>query len=87
MYSLVLQEKLLLEPMFEVPQSDIIAVELTKEVVQGKCEPRYIRYSKMFLKRSTILIRLVNHFTNIYYKRNISPKHSYQCSMKKYSNE
>lgn len=45
MYSLVLQEKLLLEPMFEVPQSDIIAVELTKEVVQGKCEPRYIRYS------------------------------------------
>ncbi|RXN30071.1 leucine-rich repeat serine threonine- kinase 2-like protein [Labeo rohita] len=38
-----IMEKLLLEPMFEVPQSDIIAVELTKEVVQGKCGPRYIR--------------------------------------------
>ncbi|XP_048014252.1 ATP-dependent Clp protease ATP-binding subunit clpX-like, mitochondrial [Megalobrama amblycephala] len=38
-----IMEKLLLEPMFEVPQSDIIAVELTKDVVQGKCEPRYIR--------------------------------------------
>uniref|UniRef100_A0A9J8C3F6 Caseinolytic mitochondrial matrix peptidase chaperone subunit Xb n=1 Tax=Cyprinus carpio carpio TaxID=630221 RepID=A0A9J8C3F6_CYPCA len=38
-----IMEKLLLEPMFEVPQSDIIAVELTKEVVQGKCEPRYVR--------------------------------------------
>uniref|UniRef100_A0A673HTC0 ATP-dependent Clp protease ATP-binding subunit clpX-like, mitochondrial n=1 Tax=Sinocyclocheilus rhinocerous TaxID=307959 RepID=A0A673HTC0_9TELE len=39
-----IMEKLLLEPMFEVPQSDIIAVELTKEVIQGKCGPRYIRY-------------------------------------------
>ncbi|XP_056307818.1 ATP-dependent Clp protease ATP-binding subunit clpX-like, mitochondrial [Danio aesculapii] len=38
-----IMEKLLLEPMFEVPQSDIIAVELNKDVVQGKCEPRYIR--------------------------------------------
>uniref|UniRef100_A0A9J8BJC0 Caseinolytic mitochondrial matrix peptidase chaperone subunit Xb n=1 Tax=Cyprinus carpio carpio TaxID=630221 RepID=A0A9J8BJC0_CYPCA len=38
-----IMEKLLLEPMFEVPQSDIIAVELTKEVIQGKCGPRYIR--------------------------------------------
>uniref|UniRef100_A0A671LMN0 ATP-dependent Clp protease ATP-binding subunit clpX-like, mitochondrial n=1 Tax=Sinocyclocheilus anshuiensis TaxID=1608454 RepID=A0A671LMN0_9TELE len=40
-----IMEKLLLEPMFEVPQSDITAVELTKEVIQGKCGPRYIRYS------------------------------------------
>lgn len=38
-----IMEKLLLEPMFEVPQSDIIAVELSKEVVQGKCQPLYIR--------------------------------------------
>ncbi|XP_056595759.1 ATP-dependent Clp protease ATP-binding subunit clpX-like, mitochondrial isoform X2 [Triplophysa dalaica] len=38
-----IMEKLLLEPMFEVPQSDIIAVELSKEVVQGKCQPFYIR--------------------------------------------
>lgn len=40
---LFFKEKLLLEPMFEVPHSDIMAVELNKEVVQGKSQPRYIR--------------------------------------------
>uniref|UniRef100_A0A671LQN4 ATP-dependent Clp protease ATP-binding subunit clpX-like, mitochondrial n=1 Tax=Sinocyclocheilus anshuiensis TaxID=1608454 RepID=A0A671LQN4_9TELE len=55
-----IMEKLLLEPMFEVPQSDITAVELTKEVIQGKCGPRYIRYSvwgtKVYCRdRSTII--------------------------------
>ncbi|XP_072242118.1 ATP-dependent clpX-like chaperone, mitochondrial isoform X2 [Leuresthes tenuis] len=38
-----IMEKLLLEPMFEVPHSDIMAVELNKDVVQGKSQPRYIR--------------------------------------------
>ncbi|XP_012674890.1 caseinolytic mitochondrial matrix peptidase chaperone subunit Xa isoform X2 [Clupea harengus] len=38
-----IMETLLLEPMFEVPQSDIMAVELNKEVVQGKALPGYIR--------------------------------------------
>ncbi|XP_054901871.1 ATP-dependent Clp protease ATP-binding subunit clpX-like, mitochondrial isoform X2 [Poeciliopsis prolifica] len=38
-----IMEKLLLEPMFEVPHSDIGAVELDKDVVQGKTQPRYIR--------------------------------------------
>ncbi|XP_042352328.1 ATP-dependent Clp protease ATP-binding subunit clpX-like, mitochondrial isoform X2 [Plectropomus leopardus] len=38
-----IMEKLLLEPMYEVPHSDIMAVELNKEVVQGKSQPRYIR--------------------------------------------
>jgi len=38
-----IMEKLLLEPMFEVPHSDIMAVELSKEVVQGKSQPRYVR--------------------------------------------
>ncbi|XP_061102088.1 caseinolytic mitochondrial matrix peptidase chaperone subunit Xa isoform X5 [Conger conger] len=38
-----IMEKLLLEPMFEVPHSDIMAVELNKEVVHGKSDPRYIR--------------------------------------------
>uniref|UniRef100_A0A6Q2ZHL4 ATP-dependent clpX-like chaperone, mitochondrial n=1 Tax=Esox lucius TaxID=8010 RepID=A0A6Q2ZHL4_ESOLU len=38
-----IMEKLLLEPMFEVPCSDIMAVELTKDVVQGKADPVYIR--------------------------------------------
>ncbi|XP_062381296.1 caseinolytic mitochondrial matrix peptidase chaperone subunit Xa isoform X2 [Sardina pilchardus] len=38
-----IMEKLLLDPMFEVPQSDIMAVELNKDVVQGKAQPTYIR--------------------------------------------
>ncbi|XP_054475646.1 ATP-dependent Clp protease ATP-binding subunit clpX-like, mitochondrial isoform X2 [Anoplopoma fimbria] len=38
-----IMEKLLLEPMFEVPHSDIMAVELNKDIVQGKSQPRYIR--------------------------------------------
>ncbi|XP_061678957.1 ATP-dependent Clp protease ATP-binding subunit clpX-like, mitochondrial isoform X2 [Syngnathoides biaculeatus] len=38
-----IMEKLLLEPMFEVPHSDIMAVELNKDVVQGKTQPRYVR--------------------------------------------
>ncbi|XP_068169920.1 ATP-dependent Clp protease ATP-binding subunit clpX-like, mitochondrial isoform X1 [Antennarius striatus] len=38
-----IMEKLLLEPMFEVPHSDIMAVELDQDAVQGKSEPRYIR--------------------------------------------
>ncbi|XP_075945357.1 ATP-dependent clpX-like chaperone, mitochondrial isoform X2 [Anarhichas minor] len=38
-----IMEKLLLEPMFEVPHSDIMAVELTKDIVLGKSLPSYIR--------------------------------------------
>ena len=37
------QETLLLEPMFEVPGSDITTVILTEDVVMGKNEPFYIR--------------------------------------------
>lgn len=40
-----IMEKLLLEPMFEVPQSNIVSVELNKDVIMGKTEPRYIRAS------------------------------------------
>lgn len=38
-----IMEKLLLDPMFEVPHSDIVAVEVNKEVVQGKAPAQYIR--------------------------------------------
>uniref|UniRef100_A0A671Q8G1 ATP-dependent Clp protease ATP-binding subunit clpX-like, mitochondrial n=1 Tax=Sinocyclocheilus anshuiensis TaxID=1608454 RepID=A0A671Q8G1_9TELE len=38
-----IMEKLLLDPMFEVPHSDIVAVEVNKEVVEGKAQPQYIR--------------------------------------------
>uniref|UniRef100_A0A8C8IT98 ClpX-type ZB domain-containing protein n=1 Tax=Oncorhynchus tshawytscha TaxID=74940 RepID=A0A8C8IT98_ONCTS len=38
-----IMEKLLLEPMFEVPHSDIMAVELNKDVVQGKSMPVYVK--------------------------------------------
>uniref|UniRef100_A0A2K6RIJ6 ClpX-type ZB domain-containing protein n=1 Tax=Rhinopithecus roxellana TaxID=61622 RepID=A0A2K6RIJ6_RHIRO len=40
-----IMEKLLLEPMFEVPNSDIVCVEVDKEVVEGKKEPGYIQPS------------------------------------------
>ena len=40
---LLVQETLLLEPMFEVPCSDITTVILTEDVVKGKNEPFYIR--------------------------------------------
>ncbi|CAH2274410.1 ATP-dependent Clp protease ATP-binding subunit clpX-like, mitochondrial isoform X2 [Pelobates cultripes] len=38
-----IMEKLLLEPMFEVPNSDIVCVQLDQEVVEGKKEPSYVR--------------------------------------------
>ncbi|XP_020667835.1 ATP-dependent clpX-like chaperone, mitochondrial isoform X2 [Pogona vitticeps] len=38
-----IMEKLLLEPMFEVPNSDIVGVEVDKDVVEGKKEPGYVR--------------------------------------------
>nr|XP_046199327.1 ATP-dependent Clp protease ATP-binding subunit clpX-like, mitochondrial isoform X2 [Oncorhynchus gorbuscha] len=38
-----IMERLLLEPMFEVPCSDIVSVELTEDVVLGKSEPHYVR--------------------------------------------
>uniref|UniRef100_A0A4W3JV78 Caseinolytic mitochondrial matrix peptidase chaperone subunit Xa n=1 Tax=Callorhinchus milii TaxID=7868 RepID=A0A4W3JV78_CALMI len=38
-----IMEQLLLEPMFEVPNSDIVAVEVEKDVVEGKKPPAYIR--------------------------------------------
>ncbi|KAL4613264.1 ATP-dependent Clp protease ATP-binding subunit clpX-like, mitochondrial [Arapaima gigas] len=38
-----IMEKLLLDPMFEVPHSDIITVEVNKDVVHGKSNPRYVR--------------------------------------------
>ncbi|XP_021092726.1 ATP-dependent Clp protease ATP-binding subunit clpX-like, mitochondrial isoform X3 [Heterocephalus glaber] len=50
-----IMEKLLLEPMFEVPNSDIVCVEVDKEVVEGKKEPGYIR---IFL--SVVLYQLTN---------------------------
>uniref|UniRef100_A0A2K5IWK2 ClpX-type ZB domain-containing protein n=1 Tax=Colobus angolensis palliatus TaxID=336983 RepID=A0A2K5IWK2_COLAP len=40
---LSIMEKLLLELMFEVPNSDIVCVEVDKEVVEGKKEPGYIQ--------------------------------------------
>lgn len=38
-----LQETLLLEPMFEIPGSDVISVHIAEDVVLGKSEPIYIR--------------------------------------------
>ncbi|KAM4747562.1 ATP-dependent clpX-like chaperone, mitochondrial isoform 2-T2 [Rhinophrynus dorsalis] len=38
-----IMETLLLEPMFEVPNSDIVCVEVDQDVVEGKKDPRYVR--------------------------------------------
>ncbi|XP_034032077.1 ATP-dependent Clp protease ATP-binding subunit clpX-like, mitochondrial [Thalassophryne amazonica] len=38
-----IMEKLLLEPMFEVPDSNIVAVELDKDAVLGKSQPQFFR--------------------------------------------
>ncbi len=40
-----LQENLLLEPMFEVPGSDIKAVHITEECVRGNHQPIYVMRS------------------------------------------
>ena len=39
----LLQERLLLDPMFDVPASDIIGVCIDEDVVRGKKKPHYIR--------------------------------------------
>lgn len=38
-----IMETLLLEPMFEIPGSDVISVHITEDVVFGKSDPMYIR--------------------------------------------
>jgi len=40
-----IMEKLLLEVMFDVPESDIIRVEINEDVLLGKCSPVYHRQS------------------------------------------
>ncbi|XP_035207146.1 ATP-dependent Clp protease ATP-binding subunit clpX-like, mitochondrial isoform X1 [Stegodyphus dumicola] len=41
-----IMETILLEPMFEIPGSDIVTVRVTKDVVLGKCPPFYVRGEK-----------------------------------------
>lgn len=41
----LLQESLLLEPMFEIPGSNISGVHITLEYVEGHSQPVYIRNS------------------------------------------
>lgn len=43
MHVVVLQESLLLEPMFEVPGSDITQVVIDGEVVKGTKKPVYVQ--------------------------------------------
>lgn len=54
----LLQEKLLLDPMFEVPHSDIVAVEVNEDVVLGKTSPRYVRWA---LTRRRIILLSHSH--------------------------
>lgn len=38
-----IMESLLLEPMFEVPGSDIVSVHITEQCVKGHENPQYVR--------------------------------------------
>jgi ATP-dependent Clp protease ATP-binding subunit ClpX len=40
-----IMETILLDPMFEIPGSNICSVEITEDVVQGKAAPNYVRSS------------------------------------------
>lgn len=43
---LSLQEIILLDPMFEIPGSNITSVEINEEVVTGSSGPKYVRTSE-----------------------------------------
>lgn len=45
-FLLLLQEKLLLEPMFDVPGSDVCAVHVDDDVVRGDKQSHYVYNSK-----------------------------------------
>lgn len=38
-----IMEKILLDPMFEIPGSDITGVHISKDVVEGSAHPTYVR--------------------------------------------
>lgn len=38
-----IMESLLLEPMFDVPGSDVLSVHVTDATVRGDCKPQYMR--------------------------------------------
>jgi len=40
------QELILLDPMFEIPGSNITSVEINEEVVRGSTAPKYVRTSE-----------------------------------------
>lgn len=42
-FSIYQQETLLLDPMFEVPGSDVKTVHITDDCVKGSCAPQYMR--------------------------------------------
>lgn len=42
---MLLQESLLLEPMFEIPGSNISGVHITQEYVEGRSGPVYVKNS------------------------------------------
>lgn len=37
--SIILQESILLDPMFEIPGSDVVSVHVTEDAVNGKMNP------------------------------------------------
>lgn len=49
----VLQEVLLLDPMFEIPDSDVLSVHITEEAVLKKAPPVYIRGKQVNAEEDT----------------------------------
>jgi ATP-dependent protease Clp ATPase subunit len=45
LFILILKEKILLEAMFEVPESDIVCVKIDEDVILGKKPIEYVRSS------------------------------------------
>lgn len=41
-----IMEKILLDPMFEIPGSDITGVHISKGVVEGSANPTYVRQTE-----------------------------------------
>lgn len=56
-YTSFLQESILLDPMFEIPGSDVVSVHVTEDAVNGKMNPHCTRGQSMNEGESKIITR------------------------------
>lgn len=55
-----MKETILLDPMFEIPGSDIVQVKITSDVVCGKNQPEFKRKGTEFSDKSDSNEEMVN---------------------------